>query len=105
MRGLLSEGYEAVFVGIGLPDPKVAPMFEGLTAEEGFYTSKDFLPVVAVASKPGVCVCVCVCVCECVCMCVCVYVCVCVCVSPCLSHPGQVCVPRAPAPSLSCMGT
>ena len=53
VKGLLSEGYEAVFVGIGLPDPKVAPMFEGLTPQQGFYTSKDFLPVVCMASKPG----------------------------------------------------
>lgn len=53
LKGLLSEGYEAVFVGIGLPDPKVAPIFEGLTTQQGFYTSKDFLPVVAIASKPG----------------------------------------------------
>ena len=53
MKGLLSEGYEAVFVGIGLPDPKVAPIFEGLTKQQGFFTSKDFLPVVAKASKPG----------------------------------------------------
>jgi len=28
-------------------------MFEGLSAKEGFYTSKDFLPVVAAASKAG----------------------------------------------------
>ena len=53
---LLSNGYEAVFIGIGLPDPKVAPTFEGLTQENGFFTSKDFLPVVAMASKPGECV-------------------------------------------------
>ena len=53
ISGLLSEGYKTVFVGIGLPDPKVAPIFDGLTVEQGFYTSKDFLPVVAMASKPG----------------------------------------------------
>lgn len=53
VKGLLSEGYEAVFIGIGLPDPKVAPMFEGLTPQQGFYTSKDFLPIVSMASKPG----------------------------------------------------
>ena len=40
-------------MGIGFPDPKAVPMFDGLTAENGFYTSKDFLPVVAAASKPG----------------------------------------------------
>lgn len=53
VKGLLLEGYEAVFVGIGLPDPKVVPMFEGLMPQQGFYTSKDFLPVVCMASKPG----------------------------------------------------
>ena len=40
-------------MGIGFPDPKAVPMFDGLTTENGFYTSKDFLPVVAAASKPG----------------------------------------------------
>lgn len=53
LKGLLQDGYEAVFVGIGLPDPKVIPIFEGLTIEQGFYTSKDFLPLVAKTSKPG----------------------------------------------------
>ena len=53
MKGLLADGYEAIFIGIGLPEPKVVPTFEGLTSENGFYTSKDFLPVVAMASKPG----------------------------------------------------
>jgi len=57
VKGLLADGYEAVFIGIGLPEPKVVPMFEGLTNEHGFYTSKDFLPVVAMASKPGMCSC------------------------------------------------
>ena len=28
-------------------------MFDGLTVEQGFYTSKDFLPLVAKASKTG----------------------------------------------------
>lgn len=37
----------------GLPDPKVAPIFSGLTVDNGFYTSKDFLPIVCKASKPG----------------------------------------------------
>ena len=53
IEGLLREGYEAVFVGIGLPDPKVIPIFEGLTVDQGFYTSKDFLPLVSMTSKPG----------------------------------------------------
>ena len=62
VKGLLSDGHDAMFIGIGLPDPKVAPMFQGLTTEQGFYTSKDFLPVMSMASKPGECVCVSVCV-------------------------------------------
>jgi dihydropyrimidine dehydrogenase (NADP+) len=50
---LQKEGYKAVFIGIGMPEAKRAPMFEGLGPENGFYTSKDFLPLVAKASKPG----------------------------------------------------
>ena len=53
MQGLLDDGFESVFLGIGLPDPKLIPMFQDLTMENGFYTSKDFLPMVASASKPG----------------------------------------------------
>lgn len=53
VSGLLKEGYEAVFLGFGLPDPKSIPIFEDLTEGNGFYTSKDFLPRVASASKPG----------------------------------------------------
>ena len=53
VSGLLKEGYEAVFLGFGLPDPKSIPIFEDLTEDNGFYTSKDFLPRVASASKPG----------------------------------------------------
>jgi len=41
------------FVSLGLPNAKRHPIFEGLSAENGFYTSKDFLPMVAAASKPG----------------------------------------------------
>lgn len=39
-------GFKAVFVGIGNPEPKRIPIFEGLTEAQGFYTSKDFLPKV-----------------------------------------------------------
>ena len=53
VSGLLKEGYEAVFLGFGLPDPKSIPIFEDLTEDNGFYTSKDFLPRVCSASKPG----------------------------------------------------
>ena len=55
MQGLHKACYESIFVGIGLPDSKVAPIFEGLTVDNGFYTSKDFLPVVSMGSKPGEC--------------------------------------------------
>uniref|UniRef100_A0A0K2T590 Dihydropyrimidine dehydrogenase [NADP(+)] n=1 Tax=Lepeophtheirus salmonis TaxID=72036 RepID=A0A0K2T590_LEPSM len=45
--------YEAIFVGIGNPEPKKIPIFEKLTESNGFFTSKDFLPKVAKASKNG----------------------------------------------------
>lgn len=57
VESLRGEGYEAVFLGVGLPSPKIAPEFEGLGEEHGFYTSKSFLPVVAQGSKPGLCGC------------------------------------------------
>ncbi|XP_041064626.1 dihydropyrimidine dehydrogenase [NADP(+)]-like [Carcharodon carcharias] len=57
LETLKQDGYEAVFIGIGLPEPKRDHIFEGLTVEHGFYTSKDFLPLVAKASKPGMCAC------------------------------------------------
>ena len=60
LLGLREQGYKAVFVGIGMPDPKKIPLFEDLTKEQGFYTSKDFLPVVAAASKAGTAHIVCV---------------------------------------------
>nr|XP_037288557.1 dihydropyrimidine dehydrogenase [NADP(+)]-like isoform X3 [Rhipicephalus microplus] len=53
----LKKDYDAVFLGIGLPDPKVIPIFEGLDSSHGFFTSKTFLPLVAKASKPGMCHC------------------------------------------------
>ncbi|XP_076371123.1 dihydropyrimidine dehydrogenase su(r) [Tachypleus tridentatus] len=57
LKQLKNEGYKAVFIGIGLPQPKIIPVFEGLTERDGFYTSKEFLPLVARASKPGMCQC------------------------------------------------
>ncbi|XP_030061165.1 dihydropyrimidine dehydrogenase [NADP(+)] isoform X2 [Microcaecilia unicolor] len=54
---LKEEGYKAVFIGIGLPEPNIDKMFQGLTMNQGFYTSKDFLPLVAKASKQGMCAC------------------------------------------------
>ena len=52
---LKNEGFGAIFVGIGLPNPSRIPLFDGLTESSGFYTSKDFLPKVAAASKAGMC--------------------------------------------------
>lgn len=52
---LKHEGYEALFMGIGQPDPRRNQVFEGLNEEQGFYTSKSFLPAVMKAAKPGMC--------------------------------------------------
>eukprot|EP00053_Salpingoeca_punica_P017020 m.162712 g.162712 ORF g.162712 m.162712 type:complete len:1037 (-) comp17096_c0_seq1:101-3211(-) len=57
IESLRKDGHEAIFVGIGLPEPKAPAIFANLTAEAGFYTSKSFLPLVAKASKPGMCAC------------------------------------------------
>ncbi|KAK2149295.1 hypothetical protein LSH36_457g04013 [Paralvinella palmiformis] len=57
LESLKTEGYKAIFVGIGLPNPKRIPIFEELTEETGFYTSKSFLPKVTAASKIGMCSC------------------------------------------------
>ncbi|MFH4981756.1 hypothetical protein AB6A40_008465 [Gnathostoma spinigerum] len=46
---------KAVFIGIGHPDAKESSVFKGLNESHGFYTSKSFLPNVALASKPGMC--------------------------------------------------
>ncbi|XP_012922656.1 dihydropyrimidine dehydrogenase [NADP(+)] isoform X3 [Heterocephalus glaber] len=54
---LKEDGYKAAFIGIGLPEPKRDPIFQGLTQDQGFYTSKDFLPLVAKSSKAGMCAC------------------------------------------------
>lgn len=37
----------------GLPQANRAKIFQDLTPEQGFFTSKDFLPKVAAASKTG----------------------------------------------------
>lgn len=55
--GKILQDTKAVFIGIGLPQPKLNPVFKGLNSDMGFYTSKDFLPKVAKASKPGMCAC------------------------------------------------
>ncbi|XP_059168916.1 dihydropyrimidine dehydrogenase [NADP(+)]-like [Physella acuta] len=57
VSSLREQGYKAIFLGIGLPDPKKIGIFKDLKQEQGFYTSKDFLPVVAQASKAGMCHC------------------------------------------------
>ncbi|XP_005103884.2 dihydropyrimidine dehydrogenase [NADP(+)] [Aplysia californica] len=57
VQSLRQQGYKAIFLGIGLPDAKKIDVFRDLTVENGFYTSKEFLPLVAVASKPGLCSC------------------------------------------------
>lgn len=57
VQSLLNQNVDAIFLGIGLPQPTINPIFEGLTIENGFYTSKNFLPKVAAGSKQGVCLC------------------------------------------------
>eukprot|EP00088_Acartia_fossae_P032309 TRINITY_DN3308_c0_g1_i6.p1 TRINITY_DN3308_c0_g1~~TRINITY_DN3308_c0_g1_i6.p1 ORF type:complete len:1069 (-),score=295.18 TRINITY_DN3308_c0_g1_i6:247-3453(-) len=54
---LQKDGFATVFIGIGNPEAKTIPMFNGLTEEQGYFTSKSFLPQVARASKPGMCAC------------------------------------------------
>eukprot|EP01065_Artemidia_motanka_P041297 TRINITY_DN5330_c2_g2_i1.p1 TRINITY_DN5330_c2_g2~~TRINITY_DN5330_c2_g2_i1.p1 ORF type:complete len:1049 (+),score=337.60 TRINITY_DN5330_c2_g2_i1:92-3238(+) len=55
--GLREQGADAVFIGTGLPEPNLSPVFQGLTADNGFYTSKSFLPATAEGTKPGLCGC------------------------------------------------
>ncbi|EYC24357.1 hypothetical protein Y032_0014g2463 [Ancylostoma ceylanicum] len=55
LEKLKADGAKAVFIGIGLPDPKKVNVFDGLTQSHGFYTSKEFLPIMAAASKPRMC--------------------------------------------------
>lgn len=57
ITNLLKNGHDAIFLGIGLPEPSIAPIFKGLNQENGFFTSKDFLPLVSKGSKPGMCAC------------------------------------------------
>lgn len=57
VNGLLKDGHAAVFLGIGLPEPKSIPIFKNLNQEMGFFTSKDFLPLVSKGSKKGMCAC------------------------------------------------
>jgi len=57
VQQLRDDGNAAIFLGIGLPNPKSSPIFKGLDSSHGFYTSKEFLPKVAAASKAGMCSC------------------------------------------------
>uniref|UniRef100_A0A8C1NMH7 Dihydropyrimidine dehydrogenase [NADP(+)] n=1 Tax=Cyprinus carpio TaxID=7962 RepID=A0A8C1NMH7_CYPCA len=50
LTSLKEKGFQVVFVGIVLPQANRDKIFEGLTIEQGFYTSKDFLPLFAKAS-------------------------------------------------------
>eukprot|EP01063_Lacrimia_lanifica_P026863 TRINITY_DN368_c0_g1_i1.p1 TRINITY_DN368_c0_g1~~TRINITY_DN368_c0_g1_i1.p1 ORF type:complete len:1035 (+),score=389.41 TRINITY_DN368_c0_g1_i1:64-3168(+) len=43
----------AVFVGCGMPFPNIDAAFTALAPQNGFYTSKDFLPQAAASSKAG----------------------------------------------------
>jgi dihydropyrimidine dehydrogenase (NADP+) len=57
LESLRKDGYEAIFLGIGMPQPKIDPVFKALSIGDGFYTSKDFLPDVSKSSKTGLCGC------------------------------------------------
>lgn len=57
VQSLLDNKVDAVFLGIGLPQPTLNPIFKELTEEQGFFTSKTFLPNVSAGSKPSVCAC------------------------------------------------
>ncbi|XP_071451994.1 dihydropyrimidine dehydrogenase [NADP(+)], partial [Hetaerina americana] len=57
LEKLRNDDCKAIFIGIGLPQPKKIGIFKDLMEENGFYTSKSFLPAVAKGSKPGVCAC------------------------------------------------
>jgi len=57
LTNMKDDGFKAVFIGIGNPDAKTIPIFDGLDKSKGYYTSKSFLPVVARASKAGMCAC------------------------------------------------
>lgn len=57
LESLKADGYEAIFLGIGFGKPSIIKIFQGLGPEQGFYTSKSFLPLVSKASKGGLCAC------------------------------------------------
>ena len=51
---LIKLGVTSMLLKLGLPEPKIVPEFEGLSVNNGFYSSKHFLPLVSKASKPGI---------------------------------------------------
>ncbi|KAM7532811.1 hypothetical protein Aperf_G00000129029 [Anoplocephala perfoliata] len=51
LASLRADGFKAIFLGFGLPNSHSISVFEGLTAEQGYFTSKAFLPRVSAASK------------------------------------------------------
>ena len=53
----MSSNAFSINVYSGMPNPKKIPIFENITEEMGFFTSKDFLPKVSKASKAGMCAC------------------------------------------------
>lgn len=55
LNGLIKDGTDAIFLGIGLPQPMLNSIFNGLTTEHGFYTSKNFLPIVSEGNKTSSC--------------------------------------------------
>jgi len=57
LEKMRNDGFAAAFIGIGNPEAKTIPIFDGLTEENGYFTSKGFLPKVARASKAGMCAC------------------------------------------------
>ena len=57
IKNMKEKGFDAIFIGIGNPEPKTIPIFSGLDEAKGYFTSKSFLPAVARASKAGMCSC------------------------------------------------
>ncbi|KAL7065158.1 hypothetical protein AAHC03_04392 [Spirometra sp. Aus1] len=51
IKKLRDQGYKAIFLGLGFPNAHSTSVFAGLTPENGYLTSKDFLPRVCAASK------------------------------------------------------
>merc|ERR1719411_2438071 len=47
IKNMKEDGFAAIFIGIGNPEPKTIPIFSGLDETQGYFTSKSFLPAVA----------------------------------------------------------